>query len=168
MKKLGAILCLIFGFLFYADNHAQFHKPDLGLNTLENARWKNRIIVTCSKSHALEGTSFGANYIDSIDRAGFAERDILILHILQKPRTGILAIAHTPNPDLKILTHEDEVAAVTRKAKCTKDTNAIALIGKDGQVKKIWRDQRPSDSELFDIIDSMPMRRMEMREQTEP
>jgi hypothetical protein len=38
------------------------------------------------------------------------------------------------------------------------------LIGKDGGVK--WREQRPADpSELFALIDTMPMRRQEMSRQ---
>ncbi len=38
---------------------------------------------------------------------------------------------------------------------------AVVLVGKDGRVKKVWRD--PVDPKtLFKIIDSMPMRRKEM------
>jgi hypothetical protein len=38
------------------------------------------------------------------------------------------------------------------------------LIGKDGGVK--WREQRPADpGELFALIDTMPMRRQEMKRQ---
>ena len=39
---------------------------------------------------------------------------------------------------------------------------AVVLVGKDGSVKKVWRD--PVDPrKIFTIIDSMPMRRKEMK-----
>ena len=39
---------------------------------------------------------------------------------------------------------------------------AVVLVGKDGGVKKVWRD--PVDPKgIFTIIDAMPMRQQEMR-----
>lgn len=167
MKIPGAILFLIFGILLCAQT-ARAHDvnlaPSLTADTIEDAQWRNRIIVTCSKSEPGGDVSFGAAYIDGIDRAGFIDRDILILHVLQKPRSGILAIAPTQQPQMKILKDEDQVAHVVKRAKCKSDKNAVALIGKDGQLKKVWRGRGPSNAELFGLIDAMPMRKMEMRE----
>ena len=39
---------------------------------------------------------------------------------------------------------------------------AVVLVGKDGGVKKVWRDP-VNPREIFTIIDQMPMRRREMR-----
>lgn len=173
MKTLGAPLRLILalGLLpalaLWGAMSAQALGPAPAPNILKDARWQNRIIVTCSQSGPEGETSFGANYIGSVDRAGFAERDILILHILPKPRAGILAISSAQKPSMEILTDEVNLAIVANKAKCDFDSNAIALIGTDGHLKKVWRDKGPDDLELFELIDAMPMRRIELREPAE-
>lgn len=39
---------------------------------------------------------------------------------------------------------------------------AVVLVGKDGSVKKVWHDP-VAPNKIFTVIDSMPMRRNEMR-----
>lgn len=39
---------------------------------------------------------------------------------------------------------------------------AVVLVGKDGTVKKVWKD-KVDPKQIFTVIDSMPMRRNEMR-----
>ena len=50
-----------------------------------------------------------------------------------------------------------------RRFEIEKDSFVVILIGKDGGVKMV-REDRLSLQEVFDRIDSMPMRRQEMRE----
>lgn len=133
-------------------------------NVLDEARWHNRLVVICSQKDGFRQNAFAADYLENIDRDGFKERDIMLLQILKKPRTGILAILMTPEPHLQLISDPDMVELISEKADCDSGQNSIALIGKDGGLKKIWRGYAPYNDSLFSVIDAMPMRQHEMRD----
>ena len=87
-------------------------------------------------------------------RDALAERDMLVLVVTGDRVTTIFGEA-PPGVD-----------APSLRARYGVDTASpftALLIGKDGGVK--WRETRPADpAELFVLIDTMPMRRAEMRE----
>ena len=136
-------------------------------NVLDEARWHNRLVVTCSKRDLFKTNSFASDYLEAIDPDGFMDRDIMLLQILKKPRTGILAILMTPEPRMQLIGDPEMTAMIAKKAKCNGRENSIALIGKDGGLKKVWEHKAPSNRALFDLIDAMPMRQMEMQDRAE-
>lgn len=158
MKFFGAILFFLLTCLGISAGQSDYPQ-----DTLEQAQWKHRIIITCSQAHSADVSSFGIKYLEQIDRRGFVDRDIMLLHVLPKPREGVLAITETPAPKIWLIDDWQEVQDIKEKARCARDTNSIALIGKDGGLKKSWTQSRPSNAELFALIDAMPMRQQEMR-----
>jgi hypothetical protein len=108
-------------------------------------RWKNRILVVYNTGDEFKKSQ---KEILEQDIPGLLDRDIIVLG---------LGGVHEPykivnSSDLNELKKAHEIGE-----------SSIALFGKDGTVKAIWN-RTVSISELFDIIDSMPMRRREMRE----
>jgi len=108
-------------------------------------RWKNRILVVFNT-----GDEFKVSQKEILEQdiPGLLDRDMIILG---------LGGVHEPYKidstlDLGELREAHDLGG-----------SSIALFGKDGSVKARW-DRTVSISELFDIIDSMPMRRREMRE----
>jgi hypothetical protein len=87
-------------------------------------------------------------------RDALAERDMLVLAVTGDRVTTIVGEA-PPGVDAPSLRARYGVAV---NASFT-----AVLVGKDGSVK--WRESRPAEpAELFRLIDTMPMRRQEMRE----
>ena len=39
----------------------------------------------------------------------------------------------------------------------------MALIGLDGDIKRVWRDEMPDAETVFALIDAMPMRQQELQ-----
>jgi hypothetical protein len=78
----------------------------------------------------------------------------------------ISALDHT-RPDLdqrniEVLTEAHPGSKLRKSLGVAEHGFAVVLVGKDGSVKKVWRD--PVDPhQIFTIIDSMPMRQQEMR-----
>ena len=111
---------------------------------LDPYRWKNRILVIFNGDELKKSQ----REILEHDIPGLHERDIIILG-LGGEREPFRIV---PDIELKQL----------RKAFAL-DEPSIALFGKDGSVKARW-DGAASISDIFEIIDSMPMRKREMRE----
>ena len=64
--------------------------------------------------------------------------------------------------DIKVLREARPGSALRKTLGVAERGFAVVLVGKDGSVKKIWRD--PVDPKaIFTVIDAMPMRRDEMR-----
>ncbi len=92
------------------------------------------------------------------ERDALAERDMVVLAVTGDDVTPIFGDVPS-DADARALRTRCGVDAAT--------PFTALLIGKDGGVK--WRETRPADpAELFGLIDTMPMRRAEMREQHTP
>ncbi len=111
----------------------------------EKYKWRNRILVVLSDD------------VKELNK----QKDILV-----KSKDGLI------DRDLIIFGYENleapfikdsqvELNSIREEFSLSQDDNVI-LIGKDGGVKKTWKTYVSSD-ELFTLIDSMPMRRREMR-----
>lgn len=111
-------------------------------------RWKNRILVVFNE---LEEFKESQKEILDLDIPGLLDRDMVIfgLGVENGP------YRYTDNFSIEGLREAHDLGG-----------SSVALFGKDGTVKARW-DRAVSTSELFDIIDSMPMRRREMREKKE-
>jgi hypothetical protein len=64
--------------------------------------------------------------------------------------------------DIKLIAVTGESAALRRKLRLPAAGFAVALVGKDGGVKEAWRNPVDPDR-IFALIDTMPMRRDEVR-----
>ncbi len=161
MRVFWGIIFLGLGFCAYGVHQPAMAGPK---NVLDESRWHNRLVVTCSKRDLFKSNTFASDYMDTIDPDGFMDRDIMLLQILKKPRTGILAIILTPEPRLQLIRDPELTTMIAEKVECNGRENSIALIGKDGGLKKIWPHKAPSNQTLFEVIDAMPMRQMELRD----
>ena len=85
------------------------------------------------------------------------ERDLVIYRLYSD---------HWLNPDNHRIS-EEQAKAMYRAFDIDSDTFSVLLIGKDGGVK-MRRDDIVSTREIFQLIDSMPMRQQEMRKSKEP
>lgn len=137
----------------------------------ESPLGNSRILVICLPDHAtIESKQADPLYM-SIDWSGFEERDLVIVemrnysaHVVKEHFKGIAV------PRYKIPYSGRYIAGtgstgVGLASRCDNKLEYV-LIGKDGTQKRRW-DLFPSNSDLYTIIDAMPMRRFEMRQQKE-
>ena len=125
--------------------------PEFALNDSANRRvalrsllGKNRLLI------AFSPTSSGVETVKR-DAAKFLERDLLLLSISAKPPASAAPIISLRDPDGDIT-----------KAYGSSNATLVYLIGKDGTVKAIWS-RVPKLTEVYALIDAMPMRRAGQR-----
>ncbi len=122
------------------------HSPSF----LEEVLWKNRVVISfASKLESSASNTQNKNYERATRQ--WAERDLLFIEI---------------NPDLKVkingkLTHEVNASELIKTFPSNPDKYLVVLIGKDGSEKHRSLKAIPN-SLLFEIIDAMPMRQIEM------
>ena len=63
--------------------------------------------------------------------------------------------------NISVLSESDRHGALHKSLGVARRGFAVVLVGKDGQVKKIWRDP-VNPKQIFTVIDRMPMRQKEM------
>ena len=114
---------------------------------LDNHRWKNRIILifTQSESLALYQQQVKDLYQDDSE---LEERDLVIYSIF----------AQSSKPELPLR----KIQSLQQSYNASKEPFLCVLIGKDGYVKRRMTKLYPR-KQIFDLIDSMPMRQSEMR-----
>lgn len=118
---------------------------------LETYRWERRLLlVIAAEAEAPALGEQGAILLDP----GFAERDLDLIEVVGGAPVTINGEA-TPTLNADALRGRYNPSAVPFRA---------LLIGKDGGVKR-QADEPLSASEIFALIDTMPMRRQEMRRQ---
>jgi len=118
---------------------------------LDQYRWKNRIVLIFTPS------SVDASYLkQKKELAGKAhelgDRDIIIFELLESGKSTI---------DKLPLTDEQQ-SYLRKEFEVPDDDFTFFLIGKDGTAK-LRSNETVSMDNLFTLIDSMPMRREEMR-----
>lgn len=107
---------------------------------LESLRWRQRVMVIFAADKD-DGKLKEQDRIVDSNTQGFAERDIKVFQLI--------------GPDSKNQQLRD-------KLRVHGPGFAVVLIGKDGYVK-LRKAEPVSAEELFRLIDSMPMRREEMK-----
>jgi hypothetical protein len=118
---------------------------------LDRYKWKNRIILLASFS-ASDHKLVQQLGILSGKGPALAERDLILIQLLTKSPSLI---------EGKTLGQED-AEKIRSRFGISEEGFEILLIGKDGTVK-LRSDQPVSSEDLFALIDSMPMRKREMR-----
>ena len=120
---------------------------------LEKYQWENRLLLVFSPTPHHNNYQTQLQMLES-DTAGLGERDVLVFHILED---GNGEVGEQP-------ISAAEAERLARSYKINPAGFTVLLIGKDGTEK--LRQQEPLEvTELFSIIDAMPMRQREMRDQ---
>ncbi|NNK12457.1 MAG: DUF4174 domain-containing protein [Flavobacteriaceae bacterium] len=117
---------------------------------LSSYRWKNRILLLCDSGEGLEKSKSQLKLFRSYQKE-LEERDLIIL----------IYDGNTIK-DQKFRT----VSGASKK-EIKFDQEGLYLIGKDGGVK-LESGFYTDPIAIFDLIDSMPMRRAEMRRKNNP
>jgi hypothetical protein len=125
--------------------------PALGAD-LTAYRWKNRLLLVFSPTDSNPGfAAFDQNV--SRELPAVKDRDLIVFRVFEKGSSRM---------DEHPLSSEDS-QKLRRHFKVGSGRFTVILIGKDGGVKMV-REHRAELREIFDLIDSMPMRQREMRE----
>jgi hypothetical protein len=128
--------------------------PIMGAD-LTTYRWKNRLLLVFSPTTFDPGfAAFNLNVSRELHEV--KDRDLIVFRIFEK---GLSSLAEQP------LSPED-AEKLRRRFEVKPSIFTVILIGKDGGVKMV-REQRAELQEIFDLIDSMPMRQREMMERGE-
>ena len=114
------------------------------------------------------GVAHAATPLDRLKALQGSSRPVVILSDSRDdPRVAkqISALDHT-QPDLdrrniQVLLEAHPGSKLRKSLGVAEHGFAVVLVGKDGGVKKVWRDTVDPKS-IFTIIDSMPMRQKEM------
>ncbi len=109
-----------------------------------------------------------AAHADPLDDAkGHARPVVVLSDSRDDPRVAkqISALDGTrpelTNRNIQVLQEADGKGPLHKKLGVEEKGFAVVLVGKDGSVKKVWKD--PVDpKQIFTVIDAMPMRRDEM------
>jgi hypothetical protein len=117
---------------------------------LESYIWKNRVLLIFAGSSASDHYKSQMQELES-QTAGLLDRDLIVIEVLEKggSRFGDVSLSEQSSFQLR---HRLQVEP---------DRFQVILIGKDGTVKLRSSEIVPV-SELFGLIDSMPMRQEEM------
>jgi hypothetical protein len=119
-------------------------------------RWKQRLLVlyvpdTQAGRATLE--TFRASVDDRME--GVLDRDLLIVAVGDLPRAGVTL---QPAVDLGVPERSD----VRRRLGLHGGDAQLVLVGKDGGIKARQQEGAFDIDRLFELIDSMPMRRAEL------
>lgn len=120
---------------------------------LDNHRWQNRVILLFS-DQAGKDTLQKQTALLTQHQEGVTDRDLVIYQIYA--HSGV-------KPNGKAMNSEEVSSLRQQYASEAEATFLFILIGKDGTVK-MRRNELVPIRDLFGIIDQMPMRRREMRE----
>ncbi len=123
---------------------------------LSEYRWKNRLVLLFSSQH---DSSLGQRQHDLLraDQTGLDERDLLIFRVLPDRVVDDVDSVRKDSADI------ERAAALRERYQVDEREFLIILIGKDGS-EKLRRDVIVPLGELYALIDAMPMRREEMRQ----
>ena len=135
---------LLFPPLLFAQSHNEFQLSDY--------RWENRLLLVFAPSPE------NAEYRKQIEalnsrKDGMLDRDLKIFHLF---REGV-----SFGEGLQI--EKESVDGLYQKYNIQPGKYLIVLIGKDG-TEKLRKSSLLKPEKLFKVIDSMPMRQREMRE----
>lgn len=118
---------------------------------LASYHWKNRVIIISAPSTENEKYRIQRGELDNRTE-GVLDRDLLVLDLFdnEQSRMGDLFLTY------------DDVSKLKKLFGLKPDQFQIILIGKDGTIK-LRSDKPVPASKLFRLIDTMPMRKEEMR-----
>jgi hypothetical protein len=119
---------------------------------LSSYQWKNRLLILFAPS---EDAPIYQSFKEQLQRRTqeIRDRDLLTFHVFE---SGEGWSDYLP-------LNKEQVLSLRKRFSIRMGQCKLILIGKDGEVK--FREQLPVDlSDIFSIIDAMPMRQREIRE----
>lgn len=140
------LICLFVIFSGFGLNASNAIDTDL-----EDYRWKNRLVLIFATGPDSDSYLQQIEKMNS-DKGGLQERDVLVFSLFQQGTSYL---------NDKAISQESAERIIARYNSGQKEFRFI-LIGKDGGVK-LDKEMIVSTGDLFGNIDSMPMRRQEMR-----
>ena len=120
--------------------------------SLNQFQWENRIIVMFADHSESEPYQRQMNEFESQPK-GLSDRDLVLISVFDKECAMF---------EGKIISVES-AESIRSRLSPTNDNYSIFLIGKDGGIK-LKQDEFLAPDELFRVIDRMPMRQREMRD----
>jgi hypothetical protein len=115
-------------------------------------RWENRLLMVFAPTQSDVGyLEFEKDLSKSTPE--LMDRDLVVFRIFEKARSRVG----------EQLIESEDAEQLRRRFEVRRGKFTVILIGKDGGVK-VTREGRVELEEIFDRIDSMPMRQREMRE----
>ena len=151
MKHLVAI-CLVFvsgaltGFAYSRESN---------LVDLKKYQWQNRLLLIFAPSEDYPAYRFLADELRR-QQDGVHDRDVLVFSLLEEGQSRL--------GDARL--EKTTVEALKKRFSIKKGAFTMVLIGKDGS-EKLRREEGTTLGEIFGLIDTMPMRRMEMRKKSD-
>jgi hypothetical protein len=119
---------------------------------LHQSHWKNRLLLIFASSADAPAYKALKAEMDA-QRGGIQERDLLVGEVLAGGQSLFAGRPIEP----------ESADALCRRFSVREQQFTVLLIGKDGELK--LRKESPTElTEIFKLIDSMPMRQQEMRE----
>ena len=148
-KTLIVILATVLAFPILGDN-------DVLAMDLNQYKWKNRLLFIFAPQ---DGDSFYRALQSEITtlQGEVSERDLVVFKIFETGPSFMDATRIRP---------QTAAAAIRKRFAATLGRFTCILVGKDGGVK-LRRNARVKLEEIFDLIDTMPMRREEMRQKSQ-
>ncbi len=147
MVKFAIILTCLSLFSIQACTQPQ-DMPDLS-----DYQWKNRLVLIFAPTPEAEPYQQLISQIEK-DQPQLIDRDIKVFHFLEEGQSYV--------GDQTInATNTDEIR---QEYRIQQGKTTVVLIGKDGGEKKRQMGTEIDLKSLYTLIDSMPMRRREMRE----
>jgi len=149
-------ICLLLGSLLVlgAASPASGKGGDMDKADLSRYRWRHRLLLIFSPSAQTPAFEQMANQLKQ-QREGVTDRDLIVFSIMShgQSRVGEDVLSRQAAENLR------------RRFQVTDEEFRVVLIGKDGTVKLSEPAVKLSD--IFALIDSMPMRQREMREKAQ-
>jgi hypothetical protein len=119
---------------------------------LKNFQWKNRLLLVFAPS--VDDSACRLLMTEMTNQTGgVQDRDLLLGEIFERGPSRFAGAALSPQ----------SAESFRRQFAVRPGISTVILIGKDGEVK-LRREGPVQATEIFALIDSMPMRRQEMRE----
>ncbi len=129
----------------FAQNQVTFDTRDY--------RWKNRLLLTFAKSPDEEPAKSLRTAIDQ-HKVAFMERDLVLISVYDEGISRANTLPLDPGSISKLRSQYDMPPG----------SDGVILVGKDGGVKLKQSDPADLD-EIYALIDTMPMRRQEIKSQ---
>lgn len=144
---ISGLLITIFMILGVSDLRAQ----SMDTFSLEDYKWQNRVLLVFSPN------TYQPDYRQQISdlrsaKDGIKERDLKVFYILKQSSPAVKGQV-IPDEYHEEMYQDFDVSPADFKS---------ILIGKDGTVK-LQSGEAVSSENLFELIDSMPMRKLEMK-----
>jgi hypothetical protein len=151
VKHLVAI-CLVF---VSGALTGSAYSRESNLADLKHYQWQKRLLLIFAPSEDYPAYRFLADELRR-QQGGVHDRDVLVFSLLEKGQSRL------GDGRLDQATGE----ALRKRFSVKQGTFTVILIGKDGG-EKLRREEGANLGEIFGLIDTMPMRRREMRRKTD-